>query len=215
MTRAYEGRVQCPNCGTVHTAETAFERWMRNEPRLDSKSAGIVRFDCDVLLHKYLFKEDKKGGRDLQCIMFIEVKTRGGVLRPAQQDTLSMLSQVLINRKRNIHGDKKGRHAVDHLPPARVKSLMFNRSVALRMFGGHLLELEADEPVSSAWIKWDYKIITADVLVSILRFEVDPHDPKRKMDWRRRYSDFETPQTEFEFVKDIGQVIKDQIGGRP
>lgn len=191
MTRAFCGRVTCPACGAEHSAETAYERWMRNEPRLDSLSVGIVRFDCDVLLHRYKIVVDKKSTRDLQCLMFVEVKTHGADLNQSQRDTLSMLSQVLRNRRRNRHSDRHGLHADDHLALASVKSWLLQQSVRLRMFGGHLLQLSDDDPITSEWIAWDRKLITPDQLIQLLRFELDP-DTLCPIDWRRRYSSFTT-----------------------
>src|SRR6187399_274333 len=106
MTRAYRGLVHCPSCGTSHSAETAFERWMRGEPALDSRTAGIVRFDCDVLLHRYCLVTDQKSSRNLQCLMFVEVKTYMAEPSDAQRDTLSLMSQVLRNRRPNMHQQK-------------------------------------------------------------------------------------------------------------
>lgn len=191
MTRRFEGRVQCPHCGKSHTQETAFERWVRNHHALDSRKSGIVRFDCDVLLHKYLTPTDKKGTRDIQCVMFIEVKMHGANVGEAQRDTLSMFSQVLLNRRPNIHGPKKGIHAKDHCPPSRCKSHILGREVSLHLFGGHLLQFEHESPGDSGWIAWDYKPINEEMLLKLLRFELNPHT-LRPIDWRRRSSDHES-----------------------
>lgn len=190
MTRPFRAQTKCPDCGSWHTIETAYERWMRNSPELDSTQAGIVRFDCDVLLHKYKMYEDKKGSRDLQCLMFIEVKTHNADVSEAQRDTFSMLSQVLRNRRKNIHSDKKGRHAFEHVPPAKVWSHKERRWVSLRMFGAHLLQMSGDDPETSLSMQWDWnRKIDLQTLIRILRFELDP-DSLKPMDWRRRYSSF-------------------------
>jgi len=191
VTRKFEGRVQCPHCKKWHTQETAFERWMRNHHELDSRKSGIVRFDLDLLLHRYLTPGDKKGTREIQAVMFIEVKTRGGILRPAQKDTLGMLQQVLRNRRRNIHSSKKGPHAKNHCPLTRCWSHLLGRDIILRMFGGHLLEFECDSPDDTGWIAWDKKTINEEMLLRLLRFELDP-DTLKPIDWRRRYSDFKS-----------------------
>lgn len=186
MVRTFDTLVKCPTCGHSHTAESAFERWMRDNPALDPRMAGIVRFDCDILLHKFMTYEDKRGIRDVQGLMFIEVKCFGAGLRDAQRDTLSMLSQVLRNRKANMHSQKRGPHATDHIPPAKTFSKMFNRWVEMRMFGGHLLQLETDDPVTSNWMMWDNKKIDIELLTQILRFEIDP-DTLGKIDLRRHH----------------------------
>ena len=189
MTRRFDGRVHCPNCGTRHTAETAFERWMRNHVDLDS-SSGIVRFDLDVLVHRYLTIRDKKGPREIQCLMFVEVKTRGAGIRKEQRDTLSLLSQALNNRRPNMHQTELGRRLGGHCYLAKAKSLLLNRDIGLRMYGGHLLRLAGDAPDTSEWMKWDGLSINEEMLVELLAMERHPWNPIEKFDWRRRYSDF-------------------------
>jgi hypothetical protein len=162
---------------------------MRNEPRLHSVINGIVRFDCDVLLHRYKLGIDKKSSRNIQCLMFIEVKTHNAEPTPAQRDTLSLFAQVLRNRRRNVCRDKRGRHAKDHVPMALVFSWLLGRDVRLKMFGGHLLQLSGDDPLASEEIRWDRHVITLDQLIALLLFEIDP-DSLRPIDWRRRYSAF-------------------------
>jgi hypothetical protein len=194
MTRTFDGRVCCPNCKTWHTAETALERWIRNSEELDSRLKGIVRFDCDILFHRYMIHTDKRGSRDLQCVMFIEAKTHGAELSIAQRDTLSMFSQVLRNRKRNVHADKKGRHATGTTAPATCWSQFLSRNVRLWMFGGHILTMSGDSPTDSVWMRWDSSEIDVATLVRILRFELDPDNITKEIDWRRRYSSFDQRQ---------------------
>lgn len=181
--------VQCPNCGHEHTAESAFERWMRHEPGLDSHDAGIVRFDCDVLVYKYKVEIDKKSSRNLQCLMFVEVKSHNADLDLPQQDTLSLMAQALRNRRRNKHRKKRGRHCDDHDPLALAFSWLKGRAVRLKMFGGHLLQMSGADPKTSEHMWWDHKPITKTQLVALLRMELDP-DSLLLIDWRRRYSAF-------------------------
>jgi len=148
-----------------------------------------VRFDCDILLHRYFMPGDKKGIRDLQCLMFIEAKTQGASLTPAQQDTLSMFNQALRNRRPNIYRKKRGRHLKDHCPPALAYSHLLKDDVRLWMYGGHLLRMNNDAPDTSTWIEWDYQKIDVPTLLQLMKFEIDP-DSLQPIDWRRRYSDF-------------------------
>lgn len=194
MTRSFNSTIECPNCGFSHTVETAFERWIRNNPELDSRRTGIVRFDLDVLHHKYLRKIDKRGTRDIQCMMFIEVKThviraKPGLLSDAQRDTLSLLNQVLRNRRTNLHQEKLGRHAKNRTPLCKARSLLLNKDVRLWLFGGHLLTLSQTSPEDSDVITWDYKEIEIGQLIRLMQFDIDP-DTLRRIDWRRRYSAF-------------------------
>jgi len=170
---------------------------MRDEPALDSHAAGIVRFDCDVLLHHYKHTVDKKSSRDIQCLMFVEVKTFSANLDLPQRDTLSLMAQVLRNRRRNRHHDKRGRHATDHDPMAVAFSWLLGRAVRIRMFGGHLLQLSHADPVTSTAMLWDHKSITLDQLLGLLRFDLDP-DSLAVIDWRRRYSAFDARPPLFE-----------------
>jgi hypothetical protein len=180
-----------------HTIETAFERWMRGDPELDSRKAGLVRFDCDIMLHSYATCEDGRLDRTIQRLMFIEVKTFGAFPTAAQLDTLSLFSQVLRNRRTNIHRQKRGKHAEDHVPMAKAFSKIQNRDVCLKMYGGHLLQLSGDDPLNSESMTWDAnpphwsgKTIDIDALRKILRFELDP-DTLLPVDDRRRSGPFQ------------------------
>lgn len=195
MTRKFNENVFCPHCRQWHPAENAFNQWVRRHPQLDSRDVGIARFDCDVLIHRYKVARDGMGDRTIQCLMFIEVKTHGADASDAQLDTLGLLSQVLRNRRRNRHREKIGRHLADHTPPAVAHSRLLGRKVALRVFGGHLLQLSGNDPTDSEWMKWDWRDINAEQLVRLLLFELDPDWKKtgdgkprlREMDTRRRY----------------------------
>ncbi len=189
MTRTFKDSIHCPHCGRLHTVETALERWIRGQETMDSRRAGIVRFDLDILLHRYLIATDKKSSRDIQCLMFIEAKTFGAGLTLAQQDTLSLFNQVLRNRRRNIHREKQGRHATNHVPLANAFSYVKRKNVRLKLFGGHLLQMSGVDPETSKWLLWDCKPITMPILLGLLRFDIDP-DSLRPIDWRRRYSSF-------------------------
>lgn len=185
-TKPFKKRVICEHCQRPTTAESAFERWMRLCDILDS-SLGIVRFDLDVLLHRYTFQSDGKGSRLIQAMMFIEVKTRGDKLSESQQDTLSLLNQVLRNRKMNMHAVP--RPQVENRP-VKAFSRKNGREIQLRLFGGHLLQLSGLSPVDSDSIIWDWKWkLDQDRLIRLLKFELDPDDPdKEPADLFRRRS---------------------------
>lgn len=183
MTRSFNEKIRCPNCQHEHTIETDFERWVRQSPELDSRTAGIVRFDLDVLLHKYLIEVDGKGSRDVQCLMFVEVKTFMAVPSKAQVDTLSMLNQVMRNRKQNIHSRPR-RQANE--TPTKVMSKMLGREVAIKMYGGHLLQMDGTYPDNSSLMMWDNQTIDRDVLTDLLAFRLDPDRITQKVDHRRR-----------------------------
>lgn len=184
MVRSMNQRLHCPQCDTLHTAESPFERWMRNHRLLDS-SLGVVRFDLDVLLHRYMFPTDVFGDRTIQAMMFIEVKSMGADLSDAQRDTLQTLNQVFTNRRSNRHKKRRGSHADNHTPAAKVKSLITGKTTSLWLLGGHCLRMEAIDPPTSKWLLWDKHEIDHDTLIKLLRFELDPHK-LQPIDWRRR-----------------------------
>ena len=183
MTRTFNEKIRCPSCGHNHTAETAFERWVRNNRSLDSVRESIVRFDLDLLLHRYKTPTDGKGTRDIQCMMFIEIKTFMAKVSDAQRDTLSLLNQVMRNRKPNIHSNPR-RQVKNQI--CRAYSKMLNKEVRLLLYGGHLLQMDGTCPNSSSLMLWDNKPIDPIRLEELLRFERDPDRPENKMDHRRR-----------------------------
>jgi len=196
MTRTFNEKIRCPDCGYIHTVETDFERWMRGHAELKSQD-GIVRFDLDVLLHRYKFIQDGKGVRDIQCLMFVEVKTHMAKPSQSQIDTLSMLNQVLRNRKSNINSNHRPQVTNQ---PDRVRSQLLKRDVTLRMYGGHLLQLDKTSPDNSGKMLWDYKEITPSQLIGLLRFELNPDGPHLKLDHRRRSTNWtESPQLPFTY----------------
>ena len=201
MTRSFNSKILCPKCGHIHTEETSLERWIRNNPKLDSQSAGVVRFDIDILLHRYLMLKDKRGYRDIQCMMFIEAKTLGAKLSDSQHDTLLLLNQVLRNRRPNMHSRKRGFHLKNHKPLKNAYSYLLGRDITLRLFGGHFLQLEGLCPDSSKWMKWDGRAIDKDTLEKLLLFELNP-DNLESFDWRRRYSDFNSGNLPFDKEQD-------------
>lgn len=197
MTRRFNSRIRCEHCGNMTSEESPMERWIRRHPTLDSKH-GIVRFDIDILLHRYKSVRDSKGCRDIEFMMFIEVKTFSASLTDTQQDTLGLLNQLLRNRKRNIHSDP--RRQVNG-QPAKAYSRMKNREVPLRLLGGHLLQLSGSNPQDSDQIMWDYKPINEETLVELMLFDRDPDNlDANKSDWMRRRSlPFESLSKQYEY----------------
>lgn len=183
MTRSFNEKIRCPDCGCEHTVETDFERWVREHPQLDSIKSDLVRFDLDMLLHKYKTCIDGKGSRLIQCMMFVEIKTFMATPSPAQVDTLSMLNQVLRNRRPNVNS--KTRRQTNG-QATKVWSKLQRRNVTLKLYGGHLLQLDGTSPVNSSKMFWDYQEIGLDFLLDLLRFERDPDRIHLLLDDRRR-----------------------------
>lgn len=164
MTRAHNTPVECPRCGHGHTAESAFQRWMRNNPHMDSKD-GHVRSDLDFIIHRY---KSPDGSRHIQCMMFVEVKTHGAKVSESQGKTLSILRQLLQNQ-----GDRSTYCSDGRGGPFRM----------IRSFGGFELRMSGACPETSVWIEWNRKRISIQTLNEILTFDKNPITLK-KMDWR-------------------------------
>lgn len=168
---------------------------MRNNDDLAS-SRGIVRFDLDVLLHKYITTKDGKGTRDIQSMMFIEIKTFMANPSEAQRDTLHLLNQILRNKKPNIHSTPRWQ---PNTAVTTAYSLANKRNIRLRLYGGHLLQLEKTSPENSDCMYWDREYpIGPQELVELMTFVRDPDNPERLLDYRRRSKPFSIMKTLFE-----------------
>lgn len=169
MTRKFNVYISCPHCGERITAETAFGRWMRNHPMLDSGN-GIIRTDTDHTILRY---KTHNQGRDFQLIMDVEVKERGARPDKSQADILNFKHQLALKTSHNMHG---ARTFYTHY----LKSSANGRRVKVKYLGYHLLQFENTDP-TDGWIKWDGKLITVGILVGILTFELNPCYPDRPM----------------------------------
>lgn len=148
-------------------------------PPLDSEERRLLEESIVAVV-------DGFGQRDIQMMMFVEVKTWGADLRMAQRDTLHLLNQVLRNRRKNRHKNRDRYNAKNHAPPAEVYSPANEKYIKLFLFGGHVLTFEKNGPEDSSWIRWDKTDISTEQLVDLLKFELDPDDPTKKLDIRRR-----------------------------
>lgn len=193
MTRQFHQKYQCSNCGCWTTAETGFSRWLRERggPGGDLRPEdGFVCCDMDYIVHRY--KTDRYG-RDVQCIMFVEVKTRGGEPTKSQADTLVLIDQFLNNR-RHTPTKSSGKRSLNGTR-SRALSLVVGREVTVRAYGGYLLQFEQTGPDDSAWIRWgrNRTEITPDQLAQILRFDIDPETLKSNEDFRSHHKPRELP----------------------
>jgi hypothetical protein len=156
----------CPKCGLQIPLEDTFGQWIRNCPDLLSQD-GFTFMDRDLIVHRY-----KTGyGREVQCLMFVEIKTRGAELNESQRDTMGLISQLLRNRrttptKHNIYRQVNN-------TPVMLKSTKNNRMVRVKLLGYHLLEISGDSPENSK-LHWDHKTITLVQLKQLLRCDMDP-----------------------------------------
>jgi len=177
MTRPFNLKIQCSNCGCITTAETGFSRWMRNRKDLDSVRDSVVNNDMDYQIHKYKTRPD---GRSVQCLMFLEVKTRNAEMSPSQSDTMRIVHQ--LTRTRRTTPTKVENHITSGTP-ALVYSETAGRDITVMSFGVHLLQFSNVSPDDSEQITWDGTPIDADTLAALLRFDLDP-DTLKPLDLR-------------------------------
>lgn len=167
MTRQFNQHFQCSNCGCSTTAETSFGRWIRSNPKLDSRN-GLVVYDVDYIVHRYKTNLD---GKEFQLVMFVEVKTRNGVMSDPQYDTLWITDQIVRNRRSNRHAEKR-KEAGN--APLKVMSRINKKEVELRHFGLHVLTFDGTGPDDSTTIRWDKTLIDKDRLTQLLAFDIEP-----------------------------------------
>ena len=159
-------------------SDTDFSAWMRGNQELTSnKPVGFVATDIDIMqtetfaIHRFGCIRESGGiewfSRNVQCLMHLEIKTRGGTVNSSQLDTISKLNL--------FRGDRKirGGHWVKNL-------------------GFFLLSMDGKTPEDSNLIRWgvlpdepisDYELvdwfeINNDELINILLFKIDPAKPK-------------------------------------
>ena len=179
MTSYYKQKIHCPNCGVEITAETSFSRWIRNRKDLDSLEIGLSVMDMDYVIHRFRREKD----RTFQCIMIVEVKTRGAEMTDSQRDTAYTLGQIMRNRR---HTPSKNLLHQSGNGLSQVHSAYIKQMVWLRNYGVHVLTFQGLGPDDSAWIKWDKQEIDTEQLAALLRFDLDP-DTLSPMDWRSHH----------------------------
>lgn len=146
----------------IYGSDTPFCEWMRACTELPSYSdtCGFVATDNDVTIHRYLTPVDALGTREVQSLMHIEVKTRGGPVHDSQKDTL-FKKHCCMNRPRAL----------------RVKGQL------VRSFGVSFLFMDNTSPDNSVVMEWGRFDRTGQIfcrgidvatLVALLRFDIHP-----------------------------------------
>lgn len=178
MTRSFNQFYECERCGNRSTQESAFARWVRQNPALDSGS-GTVFSDFDYVVQRYV---TPLYGRCFQCVMFFETKCNASITNPSQAQTLTIARQFMQNQR---IADGQVRTIRDHTT---------RRLLLVRNYGGFELRLSKTDPSNSEWMEWNRKRITTDTLVKLLKFDIDPITFKA-MDWRSNHH--KPPQTDW------------------
>jgi hypothetical protein len=147
--------------------------WVRNHPNLPSYSMNHGRTvnDVDFLIHQYKTIVDGVGTREIQFMMHVETKSRGGIPDASQSDTLFKEHKMKCGTNR-INGKQVRHHGVSVLSmsginPADSVSLSWGR------FQGDSREIT-------------FLTITESELISLLTFEKDP-DTLLNIDLRRHH----------------------------
>src|SRR5215813_10481467 len=92
MTTEFHQMITCPKCRYELTIETDSGRWMRDHPRLDSRSEGFVLTNCDHIVLR--FKNDRTG-KDVQTMMVVEIKEHGKELGDCQAEIFHFFNQAI------------------------------------------------------------------------------------------------------------------------
>jgi hypothetical protein len=175
MTAQFRRVAKCNGCGKEVPLEDEMGQWIRLHPALDS-GRGFAFMDKDIVVHRW--RTDH--GREFQCVMFVEVKSRGADLSESQRDTMLIVNQLFRNDRTTP--TKKSRQHAGSIS-STVYSSMRKTHVKVKALGYHALRMSGGTPDDSEKIVWDKREITADVLVKLLKFELHP-DTLLPMDFR-------------------------------
>jgi len=147
--------------------------WIRNNPNLPSSdvTSGFSVSDTDFMIHRYKVAVDREGSREVQAMMQIEGKTRGGVPSASQRDSLWK-----------------------HDAFSGVKTVGRDR---VWFLGVYVLSLSGLTPEDSSSMWWGYFVdsmsdrlkwqgVDQDLLEQILRFDVHPRNMNRQI-FRRHH----------------------------
>ena len=141
-------------CSNVQASP--FSRWLRENPRLDSRNFSLSATDCDMWVHRFKNLCDGRTERDLQCLMLVEIKTRMKRMDDAQRDTLRLVNAILREGDRAIYRNERG------------------TKFRVRSFGVHCLRMSGDSPQNSVTMLWDDTPVRVEQLESLLLFALHP-----------------------------------------
>jgi len=178
MTKRFQKMAKCPKCGTELALEDAFCQWVRNHPQLSSKS-GVGVADIDLFMHRFVQNND----RAFDCICLVEVKTRSAEVSASQRETLNIIGQFVRNR-RSTPTKRKFRQVP--FGPNVVYATMRDKNVPVKAYGYHRLRMDGNTPDDSSEIRWDDHFIDVNILLKLLRLELDP-DTLEPVDFRIRH----------------------------
>ena len=159
--------------------ETPFGDWVRQNPKIESHQAGLAVSDNDWIFHKYRTDVDAMGTRDIQLMMFLELKCRNAEPSSSQCETLWFLHQFF--RPDNELGRKM-------LRPGRAPIMVWH-------FGVYILSLPDTKPDETQLCRWGaftpegkiyWRSIYQSKLAPILGFYIRP-DTLESLEFRRHH----------------------------
>ncbi len=145
---------------------SGFSEWTRNNPRLDSRRAGVSLMDIDWIWHQYLVEHDHMGKRTVNHILLIEEKSNETDLTFAEKDTMWLIHQAL----KAADGKK--------FLTAR------NDKVIVRFWGYYKLRYDGETLDTTSQIYWNKRQIDLGQLEKILLFKVNPDTLSPRSDRR-------------------------------
>lgn len=143
--------------------DTPFGKWVREQKLLDSHQFSFTVNDADWMFHKFATRLNGGSTRDLQLMMFVELKTNAQEPNRSQHETLFFLHQLLKNKLR-LKKPGGARVAVWH-------------------YGVFVLSLLSDHPsdVGDRWGRFSESgelcwspIANKNTLIDLLGFGIDP-----------------------------------------
>ena len=111
-----------------------FGAWVRAQPTIESHESGLVVTDIDWCFHKYAPHIDSLGSREVQLMMYVELKCYNATPTPSQLETLALLHQICAS-KGKVHRPNR--------PPT-----------TLWHFGVYVLRLLGTSPVQHPQCQW-------------------------------------------------------------
>ncbi len=159
--------------------EERFSAWLRTQPEIDSLKKGLTVQDIDYCFHKYRTNVDRLGTRDVQLMMFVELKCMDALPNPSQHESLFFWHQWLAR--------PLGKH---------VERLEGKGKVALWHFGIFVLRLPRFSPEESDHFHWGtfqsngqirWRRGTMPDLLALLAFERRP-DTWQPLTLRRHHA---------------------------
>lgn len=159
-----------------------FSIWLNNQrDSLNSNQFNVT--DIDKVIHRYCTWTNGIRVREVQAIMFLEIKTNGAKLRPNQKDTLFQVHQLVTTglfpwQFQRDDGTLKKGHVSNN---RKVHSIIAGKVVELKCYGVFCLRMSGTDPENSDWIEWsscarglEPRAITKETMLEIFRFERNP-----------------------------------------